>query len=94
MPPSIVSRAEFQRRLVKVTETLRTQTIASPGDAASKAILGQLEAVAVMTRDGRRPTVEERHALDFGSIASRTLHDREPEMARELYELASFVMYV
>lgn len=88
MPSTIATQRELERRLDAAIDETRRAAERHPDVEAMAEILAQLGAL----RAARAP-VEVRDALDFGQIASREVHAIEPELARELYEIASWVAY-
>lgn len=88
----IQSVPELQRRLAAVIPRVEVVAQATP-ERAIRSIALQLEALARWTEDGEPPTQEQKDRLNFGLLASRHLDDLDPELAAELYDIASWVTY-
>src|ERR1043165_5883264 len=86
-----VNFEEFDRMLTDARKALDEMHRAEPDFGAITSVWRQLEALHGWTRGGRCPSQGEKDQLNFGQIASRELDDYP--VARNLYELASFVIY-
>ena len=93
MPSNIANVSEFDRRLEAAIDGVRRVVARDPGFEAMAEIGAQLERLRAATRGGERPAQALRDDLDFGPIASLHAHAIEPALARELYEIASWVVY-
>ena len=86
----IQSVPELQRRLAAALPRAQAVAAATPERALASIAL-QLEALAGWTRDGAPPTQDQKDRLNFGLLASRHLDDLDPDLAAELYDIASWV---
>lgn len=93
MPSSIATFGDLDRRLHTALDDVRRAEARHPDLDALHAIRAQLERLHAETRGGRRPPQPLRDELDFGQLASRHVHPIEPALARDLYEIASWVAY-
>ncbi|MGE5787043.1 MAG: immunity protein Tsi6 family protein [Myxococcales bacterium] len=83
----IASFGEFHFRLLSAIE--RMQALRTQYDEPFYAsIERQLRAVQEWTAGGVRPAQENIDKLTFGMMASRSVHDTDSELAKELYGLA------
>ena len=89
----IATFGDLDHRLQAALAGARDAAARHPGIDVLPEILAQLEALHRETRDGGRPSQALRAELDFGQLASRHLHAVEPALARDLYEIASWVAY-
>jgi hypothetical protein len=93
MPSQIDTFDELERRLAGALDAVRR---AAPPPAAAEVMAeigAQLERLRAAARGGRRPPQALRDELDFGHLASRHAHAMDPALARELCEIASWVVY-
>lgn len=88
----IQSVPELQRRLAAALPRVQAIAAAEPERALASIAL-QLEALAGWVKDGAAPTQEQKDRLNFGLLASRHLDDLDPDLAAELYDIASWVTY-
>lgn len=93
MPSIIATPAELEARLDAAIAGVRAAVARRPGFAPLVEIAAQLDRLREAVRGGRRPPQALRDALDFGALASRHVHAAEPDLARDLYEIASWVAY-
>lgn len=70
---SINSRADFDALLRKATVEGKALLAVRPGDPAIDPIVRQLEAVAVWSANGQKPSKDLRSSIDMGLRASREL---------------------
>ncbi|APR79700.1 Hypothetical protein A7982_05047 [Minicystis rosea] len=93
MPSMIATFGDLDRRLESARKGVRDAIARHPEIDVLPEIGAQLDALHDETRDGARPSHALRDRLDFGQLASRHLHAAEPALARDLYEIASWVAY-
>ena len=89
---SITSYAEFERRLKGAIPAIDAIAAKYP-ESALLSIQKQLHALEEWTRGGTKPTDSQRSSLSFGMLADRYLDDLDQPLARQLYDLASYVIY-
>jgi hypothetical protein len=88
---AIESFADFDAALAEARGQMNRLVGKYPGDDFLESIVRQLSFVFEWTRDGRRPTDEEIKKLTFGVMASRAVHELDPDLAELLYALADFL---
>lgn len=93
MPSVIASFGELERRLRSALGEVDRAAARRPEIPALRAIRAQLDELQRATAGGEPPPRALRDKLDFGQLASLHLHASEPELARDLYEIASWVVY-
>lgn len=86
---------DFKNFRIKLTTTLSCveQLAAKDKDPALHSIVRQLQYVDQWTKDGKRPNQEDMDRLSFGAMTSRTIHEVNPQLANEIYELSDFLIY-
>lgn len=93
MPSTIATSAELVRRLDAALGDVQRACERRPSLASLPEIRRQLERLRAALRESERPPRALRDELDFGQLASRDLDAVEPALARELFEIASWVAY-
>ena len=93
MSPPMVTSDELDTRLCRALVEMDRVVKARPGERELLSIKLQLEALFQWTRGGAKLTLQQKGELDFGLLASRYLDDIEPDLARELCEIASYVTH-
>src|SRR5258707_833120 len=91
MTSSLKTFEDFDSLLADARTEVESMLQAEPHDRAIISVRRQLEALHTWTRGGRCPSQDEKDQLNFGLLASRELDTYE--VANDLYELASFVIY-
>jgi hypothetical protein len=93
MPSSIQTQVEYYLQLRDAIFDMKRVVSQNPGDKELLSIQMQLEATEQWTRGGKAPTLAQKGQLNFGLLASKYLHDIEPDLASRIYEIASYVTY-
>lgn len=92
MPSTIPSYSEFATRLADARHKVDQLAAVDP-DPMIQSIRRQLAFVEQWTRGGRRPAQDDLDKLTFGQMASRAVHEVDADLANELYELASYLIF-
>jgi hypothetical protein len=92
MPTNIASFTEFWQRLMDAIQRV-DQLAAGDPDPMVHSIQRQLRFVAQWTQGGRRPAQQDLDKLSFGIMASRSVHETDPDLANELYKLANYLVF-
>lgn len=87
----IWSVPEYQLRLADVIQRMRDLTAKHPGFPDWEAILIQLEDLQKWTKDGTKPTEEQRESLIFGFLAYRSVNGFDDDLGDELIAVSDYV---
>jgi hypothetical protein len=90
---SLRSFAEFDQLLDAALPYADAARLRYPEAPEYTEIHRQLGLLREWTRGGRRPSQDEKNRLDFGAIASRYVDAEDEGFARQLYALASYVIW-
>ena len=83
---------EFSEKLEDSTRKVNAMA-AVDNDPAILSITRQLAYVKKWTGDGQRPDQQDLDRLSFGAMASRCIHESDPDLANQLYELSNYLIY-
>lgn len=92
MPSTIPSYAEFAARLADARRRVDQLAAKDPAPMI-QSIRRQLAFVDRWTQGGRRPAQDDLDKLTFGQMASRAVHEVDADLANELYELSSYLIF-
>jgi Tse6 toxin immunity protein Tsi6 len=87
----IKSFKDFDAALAEARGQMNQLVMANPGDDFLDSIVRQLAAVFDWTRGGVRPNDEQIKKLSFGVMASRAVHELDPQLAERLYAVADYL---
>jgi hypothetical protein len=88
---AITSVSDFGAALAEARGQMNNLAMKYPGDDFLDSIVRQLAFVFEWTNGGHRPTDEQIKKLSFGVMASRAVHELDPNLAELLYALADFL---
>jgi hypothetical protein len=83
---------EFSEKLEESVRKVNAMA-AVDNDPAILSIARQLAYVKKWTEGGRRPSQQDLDRLSFGVMASRCIHESDPDLAHQLYELSNYLIY-